>query len=86
MEFSPFAIDILGIFDSEAFNTLCKLSSTYAQRHGMTFAHARTIFTRRLSFALFRSLAIQLLNLPSLFDNDPSDLNLFMDSTDTHSI
>lgn len=60
--FKVFAVDVAGFTNMEAIHILKLLTGAYCRTHHITFSHAYTIITRRVSFILMKHLAHQLLS------------------------
>jgi hypothetical protein len=61
LDFIPFAVDVCGVLDQDAFHFLLRIANAYALRNNMTPKYARSIILRRVSFSLQRSIARQII-------------------------
>ena len=61
LDFIPFAVDVCGVLDQDAFHFLLRITNAYALRNNMTPKYARSIILRRVSFSLQRSIARQII-------------------------
>ncbi len=60
--FLPFALDTCGLLDAQGWRFLCRLGSRIAERDQSTFSDAISSCYRRISFALQKNLARQLVS------------------------